>query len=728
MHGIRRAFWGLLLLARLCRHRSFTGAQTLQHDIEPGVLVVTPSCCHDAEPRTTSGKTTETERRKETATHSRINTGINGGWRTCKVSSPPPLPAVPGPQTNGEGIVEQATLVFPVQDVRWLLQPRHSNQVSSLLWKWHKELPTRLKLAQRVFPGAGAACGVREFLAISPRKTSMWLAYHVPSRIVSVINISAGGGGKGVQRNSAALLPCLTVKAKLTTPSVHGTLSNELQHDTILKEGPSCHKSRRKKRRLAPEPGAAVVAPLPRVVPRSASAQAGEEDRIGGGNMAHANTMLYVTRVSFCIFVLFAMYLLGMLFYARTTARPSAPVIVYQKAAPCPSAAPLKALADMPSSTPPAPPSTSSSTAKTARASFAAPETAETEVQQQQQHYHLFCFFNQSAQQGPSTMSLDVSQIPVGLCTHLVYSSLGINSRGFTLSLEGHDVEQGAIERFAAFGQPSKVLVAVGGSRHDWRAYQDIASDRRIARDFGHKLRRWFQDQNFDGAVIDWPVPAKQRDATELVQEVKRALNGEQLLAVLLPHDQRRRRKMFDVRRLVAIADFLLFRMYGSHGPHRTEYPITEQDISLFPKAARSETGRDGFEKACMVLPLSGLSFVRAISSASLSPGAPARGLGPAGRYSRQAGSLAYHELCAANWTKVHAGHYGTAASRGSIWVGYHDATQLARIVHVARRRHGARCFGLWALGDDDYRGSCGATKFPLVRAVAAECKAAITT
>ncbi|XP_050022680.1 chitinase-3-like protein 1 [Dermacentor andersoni] len=440
--------------------------------------------------------------------------------------------------------------------------------------------------------------------------------------------------------------------------------------------------------------------------------------------MAHANTMLYVTRVSFCIFVLFAMYLLGMLFYARTTAHPPAPVIVYQKAAPCPSAAPMKALADVPSSTPPAP--STSSTAKTTRASFDAPEAAETE--EKQQHYHLFCFFNQSTQEDPSTTSLDVSQIPVGLCTHLVYSPVGINSRGFTLSLEGHDAGQGVIERFAAFGQPSKLLIAVGRSRHDWRAYQDIASDRHIARDFGLKLRRWLHDRNLDGAVINWPVPAKQRDATELVQEVKRALTDEQLLAVLLPHDQRRRRRMFDVRRLAAIADFLLFRMYGSHGPHRTEYPITEQDISLFPKAARSETGRDVFDKACMVLPLSGLSFVRASSSASLTPGAPARGLGPAGRHSRQAGSLAYHELCAANWTKVHAGHYGTAASRGSVWVGYHDATQLARIVHVARRRHGASCFALWALGDDDFRGSCGATKFPLVRAVAAECKAPIAT
>ncbi|KAH6935499.1 hypothetical protein HPB50_006284 [Hyalomma asiaticum] len=437
--------------------------------------------------------------------------------------------------------------------------------------------------------------------------------------------------------------------------------------------------------------------------------------------MAHANTMLYVTRVSFCVFVLFAMCLLGMLFHARTSARPSAPVIVYQKAAPCPSAAPVKAVTDVsPPTTPPS--SSSSSTRKTTRASFAAPKTSKAEVEQQ---YHLFCFFSPSAQE--SATSLDVAQIPVGLCTHLVYNSVGIDSRGFTLDLEGRGAEQGAVERFAAFGQPSKLLISVGRSRHDWRAYQDISSDRQIARSFGMKLRRWLHDRNLDGVVIDWPVPATQRDATELVRQVKRALAGEQLLSVLLPHDQKRRRSMFDVRRLATIADFLLFRMYGSHGPHRTEYPITEQDVAFFPKAARSETGREAFDKACIVLPLSGLSFLRAVSSPSLAPGAPARGPGPAGHQSQKPGSLAYNELCAANWTHVRASHYGTAASRGLIWVGYHDATQLARIVHVLRRRYDASCFGLWALEDDDFRGSCGAKKFPLVRAVAAECKAVST-
>ncbi|KAH7984515.1 hypothetical protein HPB52_022153 [Rhipicephalus sanguineus] len=426
--------------------------------------------------------------------------------------------------------------------------------------------------------------------------------------------------------------------------------------------------------------------------------------------MGHANTMLYVTRVSFCIFVLFAMYLLGMLFYARTKARPSAPVIVYQRAAPCPSVVPLKT----PTNTTSTPLSTTSSGAPTL-ALFSAPEQPKNAVPL----YHLFCFFNRSEQE--SVTSLDVSQIPVGLCTHLVYSSASINSRDFTLN----DAHRGAIERFAAFGQPSKLLITVGESRQDWRAYQDIASDRHIASNFGLKLRHWLHDRKLDGAVIDWPVPAKQKDATVLVRQVKQALDDDQLLAILLPHDQKRRRAMFDVRRLVMFADFLLFRMYGSHGLHRTEYPITEQDVSLFPKAARSETGREAFKKACMVLPLSGLSFVRDVSSASLAPGGPARGPGPAGRQSRKAGSLAYHELCTGNWTQVRASHYGTAASRGSMWVGYHDSTQLARIVHVLRRRHGASCFGLWTLEDDDLTGSCGATTFPLLRAVAAECRAA---
>lgn len=407
------------------------------------------------------------------------------------------------------------------------------------------------------------------------------------------------------------------------------------------------------------------------------------------------NAMLYVTRITFCVFVLFAMCLLGMLFYARTAGLQK-PIIIYQKAAPCASAASVRAaqVQVVSSSKPP-------SVTLTTRPSFEAPQQPTPEGQ------HLFCFFNRSAPE-----SFDVSKIPVGLCTHLVYSAISIDSSAFTLRLT--DSEQSKIERFSAFGQPSKLLVLVGQSRQDWRAYHDIASDRHITRDFGLKVRSWLQEQNLDGVVIDWSTGGEQRAMTELVRGIKRALGDDQLLAVLLPHDQSRRRAAFDVRRLVAVADFLLFRMYGSHGLRRTEFPVTEQDVALFPKAVRSETGREAFGKACMILPLAGLKFQRTKVS---------RDRGPSGHAGRLVGSLGYRHLCTANWTRARAGHYGSTASRGGVWIGYHDAGQLAGIVRVARRKHAVRCFGLWALEDDDFRGMCSVTKFPLLRAVAEECK-----
>ncbi|KAK8785554.1 hypothetical protein V5799_008081 [Amblyomma americanum] len=408
------------------------------------------------------------------------------------------------------------------------------------------------------------------------------------------------------------------------------------------------------------------------------------------------NTMLYVTRITFCVFVVFAMCLLGMLFYARTAGQQK-PIIIYQKAAPCASAASVRGAEVEVTSQ-----SKASSTTLTTRASFEAPQRT-TEEQQ-----HLFCFFNKSA-----PASFDVSKIPVGLCTHLVYCAVGIDSSTFTIRLT--DSEQSKIERFAAFGQPSKLLVLVGQSRQDWRAYLDIASDRHLARDFGLKVRSWLQEQNLDGVVIDWPNGEEQQAMTELVSGVKRAMGDDQLLAVLLPHDQRRRRAAFDVRGLVVLADFLLFRMYGSHGLRRTEFPITEEDVALFPKAVRSETGREAFRKACMILPLAGLKFLR---------GKVSRGRGSRDRAGHLAGSLGYRHLCTANWTRARAGHYGSTASRGAVWVGYHDGAQLAGIVRVARRKHGVRCFGLWALEDDDFRATCSATRFPLLRAVAGECKA----
>ncbi|XP_064483144.1 probable chitinase 10 [Ornithodoros turicata] len=469
----------------------------------------------------------------------------------------------------------------------------------------------------------------------------------------------------------------------------------------------------------------------------------GREDRVLDyykNEMTKTNTMLYLTRVSFCIFVVFAMFLLGMLFFFHVTGNREVPPpierIIYQSGpsvADCvinnatynagiaPSVISVQSVLTTSHGSQSSKTDTTITTTSISSGTFK-PSNEKSELGKSGPNNQLvFCFFNRTSYRRQEPLS--IHHIPVHLCTHAIYSSVGVDE-SFRVRLrdKSFDIGQGGIEKFVALKARNsnlKVLAGLGETGDDWRLLYDMISDGGVMRTFAQNAVDWVMLNKFHGVVLNWLLPRKTDRAkiTELVIDLKNRFTPMHLIvAVTLPHQAVIRRLAFEVTRLAEHSDFLLFNMFSEHNHSipRATFPVTNEDVTLFPKAVRSEIGKKHFDKACFVLPLYGLSYTLRrkdhshVGAAALGPGLP-------GKFTRSPGILAYNEICSANWSLINTDTFGTFSVKGNQWVGYHGPTNLRNIVKMIRRRHGARCIALWEVGFDDFKGRCG-TPYPIMQ------------
>lgn len=127
--------------------------------------------------------------------------------------------------------------------------------------------------------------------------------------------------------------------------------------------------------------------------------------------------------------------------------------------------------------------------------------------------------------------------------------------------------------------------------------------------------------------------------------------------------------------------------------------------------------------KIVIGMPLYGRSFTLAGSASGV--GAPASA-GVAGTYTREAGYLAYYEICellskGASTHYINDQHVPYLVS-GKQWVGYDNDRSLREKVQYVKS-HGFGGAMVWALDLDDFKGHfCGKGHYPLLSAIKDEC------
>lgn len=191
----------------------------------------------------------------------------------------------------------------------------------------------------------------------------------------------------------------------------------------------------------------------------------------------------------------------------------------------------------------------------------------------------------------------------------------------------------------------------------------------------------------------------------------------------------------YDLATVVQTVDFVNLMTYVLHGPwernadhmaplHRRPWDRKEdyhvsQIVDFY-----LENGLPA-EKLNLGIPLYGHSW--RLSSNVTEPPAPASGPGAPGPFTRQAGMLGYHEICANTrkdgWVVVQdpqkrMGPYAHSPTSPIQWVGYDDAASAVMKSKYALSM-GLGGVVIWELSTDDFNGLCGGGTYPITTAVA---------
>lgn len=183
----------------------------------------------------------------------------------------------------------------------------------------------------------------------------------------------------------------------------------------------------------------------------------------------------------------------------------------------------------------------------------------------------------------------------------------------------------------------------------------------------------------------------------------------------------------YDIPTMSKYLDFINLMSYDYHGQwdHKTGHnaPFEASD-NFNVKASVDYWLQKGTapEKLILGLPTYGQSFTLS-NPQNNGFDAPASGGGQAGQYTKAAGTLAYYEICEKTkkegWKVVRdpQNKIGPYATKDNQWVSFDDAENAhTKGKYICEKGLGGGM--IWALDFDDFKGSCGCGKYPILTAL----------
>lgn len=355
------------------------------------------------------------------------------------------------------------------------------------------------------------------------------------------------------------------------------------------------------------------------------------------------------------------------------------------------------------------------------------------------------CYYSNWSQYRPGIGKFLPTDIDPFLCTHLVYSFAKLTSQ-YTLTFYewNDDVLYVQFNNLKKTNPDLKTLLAVGGWNAGSEIFSNMVSNADYRRTFARQTVEFLRQWDFDGFDLDWEYPAlrggrpsDKQNFIELIKDLKDEIATDPstkprlLLTAAVAAGKTNIDTAYDIPQMGMYLDYINLMSYDLHGawektvghnsPLYARSSETGDQTTLNMNWAAKYWVEKGAPRDKLVIGLAtyGRSF-RLSSAASYQMDASASGPGTAGPYTREAGFLAYYEIC--NMLAAGAQRYWEPEQQvpyliqGDQWVGYDDEESIKMKLKYIKEEGYAGAM-IWNIDLDDFKQICPSSsrRYPLM-------------
>ncbi|XP_045460333.1 chitinase-3-like protein 1 [Harmonia axyridis] len=357
----------------------------------------------------------------------------------------------------------------------------------------------------------------------------------------------------------------------------------------------------------------------------------------------------------------------------------------------------------------------------------------------------VICYYGSWANYRNGNGKYTAENIDSHLCTHIIYTFLGIENDGNLKILDTWlELDLRNLERFNALKRQNsnlKTLIAVGGWNEGSIKYSRVASDPLKRANLINSAIKIMETYGFNGFDIDWEYPAQRGGASVdkgnfaiLLKEFREAFDKKGfILTAAVAAAPFSVDISYDVPALSKYLDSINVMAYDLHGAYDG---VTGANAPLYPSSIDSSPSAKALtvdasirnwiargadpQKISMGLPLYGRTFT--LSNPTLNGiGAPVVIGGRPGPYTQETGMLGYLEICelqqqggwTVNWDDNTKTPY---AYKGDQWIGYDNSESIRFKVQYAKDLNLGGIM-IWSLETADFNGICGES-YPILTSI----------